>query len=115
MRKKKQKPIRGQDGLLTASPFLLPSFIGLAVFSLLPIVISFFLSLTDWNGLDRIAEAGFFAEHFLKDLRIALDEAKRMYLELPATEEAARLYEILVDEKQLGNDGTQALIKLWWN
>ena len=65
MRKKKQKPIRGQDGLLTASPFLLPSFIGLAVFSLLPIVISFSLSLTDWNGLDRIAEAGFFAEHFV--------------------------------------------------
>ena len=58
---------------------------------------------------------GFFAKHFLKDLRIALDEAKRMHLELPATKEAARLYEILVDEKQLGNDGTQALIKLWWH
>lgn len=58
---------------------------------------------------------GFFAKHFLKDLRIALDEAARMKLQLPATKEAARLYEILVDEKQLGNDGTQALIKLWWN
>lgn len=58
---------------------------------------------------------GFFAKHFLKDLRIALDEAARMKLELPATKEAARLYEILVDEKQLGNDGTQALIKLWWD
>lgn len=38
-----------------------------------------------------------------------------MKLELPATKEAARLYEILVDKKQLGNDGTQALIKLWWD
>lgn len=58
---------------------------------------------------------GFFAKHFLKDLWIALDEAKNMNLNLPATKEAKHLYEILVDEKGLGNDGTQALIKLWWN
>ncbi|ANK60403.1 NAD(P)-dependent oxidoreductase [Loigolactobacillus backii] len=57
---------------------------------------------------------GFFAKHFLKDLRIALDEAKKMKLDLPATKTAAQLYEQLVDQKQLGNDGTQALIKLWW-
>lgn len=57
---------------------------------------------------------GFFAKHFLKDLRIALEEAKKMNLDLPATKEAKRLYEILVDDKKLGNDGTQALIKLWW-
>lgn len=58
---------------------------------------------------------GFFAKHFLKDLRIALEEADKMKLDLPATKEAKRLYEILVDKKDLGNDGTQALIKLWWN
>ena len=58
---------------------------------------------------------GFFAKHFLKDLRIALDEADRMDLKLPATAEAKRLYEVLVDQKKLGNDGTQALVKLWWN
>ena len=57
---------------------------------------------------------GFFAKHFLKDLRIALEEAEKMNLDLPATREAKHLYEILVDEKGLGNDGTQALIKLWW-
>ena len=57
---------------------------------------------------------GFFAKHFLKDLRIALEEADKMNLNLPATKEAKRLYEILVDKKDLGNDGTQALIKLWW-
>ena len=65
MRRKKGKPIRGQDGLLTASPFLLPSIIGLVVFSLLPIVVSFLMSLTDWNGLDRITDPGFFSEHFI--------------------------------------------------
>lgn len=58
---------------------------------------------------------GFFAKHFLKDLRIAIDEAEKMELNLPATQQAKRLYEQLVDERQLGNDGTQALVKLWWN
>lgn len=57
---------------------------------------------------------GFFAKHFLKDLRIALDSAKAMNLDLPATQEAAKLYQILVEDQNLGNDGTQALIKLWW-
>lgn len=57
---------------------------------------------------------GFFAKHFLKDLRIALEEAERMQLDLPATTAAKKLYEQLVDEKKLGNDGTQALVKLWW-
>ncbi|MGN1284801.1 MAG: NAD(P)-dependent oxidoreductase, partial [Candidatus Limosilactobacillus intestinavium] len=58
---------------------------------------------------------GFFAKHFLKDLRIALEEADKMHLNLPATKQAKKLYEELVDEKKLGNDGTQALIKLWWS
>lgn len=57
---------------------------------------------------------GFFAKHFLKDLRIALDEAEEMHLDLPATKLAKELYEKLVDKEKLGNDGTQALIKLWW-
>ncbi len=56
---------------------------------------------------------GFFAKHFLKDLTIALDEAKKMGLELPATQVARDLYGQLVDEGY-GMDGTQALIKLWW-
>ena len=58
---------------------------------------------------------GFFAKHFLKDLRIALDEADRLAISLPATEQAKKLYETLVDENGLGDDGTQALVKLWWN
>lgn len=58
---------------------------------------------------------GFFTKHFLKDLRIAVDEAEAMHLNLPGTALAKQLYTTLVDEKKLGNDGTQALIKLWWN
>lgn len=57
---------------------------------------------------------GFYSKHFLKDLRIALDESEKMNLKLPATKQAKELYETLVDDKNLGNDGTQALIKLWW-
>lgn len=47
-RKKKQK------ALIQSIPFMLPSFLGMIVFSLLPIIISVFISLTDWNGLDKL-------------------------------------------------------------
>ncbi len=53
------------SGLLTASPFLLPSLIGLLIFSMLPLIISGFISLTDWNGLDQLTAPGFFKEHFI--------------------------------------------------
>ena len=57
---------------------------------------------------------GFFVKHFVKDLKIVLDEAAKMNLDLPATKHAYDLYEMLQD-KGHGDDGTQALIKLWWN
>lgn len=53
---------------------------------------------------------GFFARHFLKDLRIALSEADAMGLDLVATAQAKRLYEVMVDVKGLGDQGTQGLI-----
>ncbi|MCI3860865.1 NAD(P)-dependent oxidoreductase [Lactococcus garvieae] len=57
--------------------------------------------------------AGFFVKHFIKDLGIALAEAEKMGLELPATAGAKKLYDRLAEEGY-ENDGTQALIKLWW-
>lgn len=66
---KKRKEIRGRrlgcDGLLTASPFLIPSLIGLAVFYFTPMVISVLISLTDWNGLDRLLAPGFLSDHYI--------------------------------------------------
>lgn len=56
---------------------------------------------------------GFFARHFLKDLRIALEEADKMGLDLKATAEAKRLYEVMVDVKGLGSQGTQGLINIY--
>ena len=58
--------------------------------------------------------AGFFVKHFIKDLKIALDEAQKMSLDLPATNLACQLYERLAAAGH-DNDGTQALIKLWWD
>lgn|SRR5699024_5506018 len=57
---------------------------------------------------------GFFVKHFVKDLKIALDEAKKMNLELPATTQAYKLYENL-ENAGYGDEGTQSLIKLWWD
>ena len=57
---------------------------------------------------------GFFVKHFLKDLKIVLEEAEEMNLNLPSTKQAYELYEKLQNEGY-GDDGTQALIKLWWN
>jgi len=56
---------------------------------------------------------GFFSRHFLKDLRIALSEADSMGLNLVATAQAKRLYEVMVDVKGLGDQGTQGLINIY--
>ncbi|NJP40478.1 NAD(P)-dependent oxidoreductase [Oscillospiraceae bacterium HV4-5-C5C] len=57
-------------------------------------------------------EPGFFIKHFVKDLKIALDEARRMKLELPGLQLALRLYQQL-EQEGLGQKGTQALY-LWY-
>jgi len=57
----------------------------------------------------RDFEPGFFIEHFLKDLGIALHEAERMGLALPGLEMAKKLYED-ASAKGLGRKGTQALL-----
>ena len=43
-----------RGGFRRAWPFLLPSMAGFVLFSLWPVIISFLLSLTGWNGLSRI-------------------------------------------------------------
>ncbi|GEQ33113.1 NAD(P)-dependent oxidoreductase [Marinilactibacillus psychrotolerans] len=57
--------------------------------------------------------AGFFVKHFIKDLGIALNEAEKLGVNLPSTLNAKKLYDQLEDAGN-GDDGTQALIKLWW-
>ena len=57
-------------------------------------------------------EPGFFVKHFIKDMRIALESASEMELDLPGLALAEQLYSRLAD---IGyeNAGTQALYKLY--
>jgi 3-hydroxyisobutyrate dehydrogenase len=55
---------------------------------------------------------GFFVKHFVKDLRIAIDESRALGLSLPALELAERLYSRLLDGDG-AELGTQALWLLY--
>lgn len=57
-------------------------------------------------------EPGFYIKHFIKDMKIALDEAKRMDMEVPGLSLALSLYEQLAGKGE-ENSGTQALYKYW--
>ena len=52
---------------------------------------------------------GFFVEHFIKDMGIALDESRRMGLALPGLALAEQLY-VALQATGHGRDGTQALV-----
>ena len=56
-------------GLKDAIPFLLPSFVGFLVFTILPMVTLLFVSVTDWDGLRELTlfadPAGFMQEFFV--------------------------------------------------
>ncbi|PWR33316.1 NAD(P)-dependent oxidoreductase [Listeria monocytogenes] len=55
---------------------------------------------------------GFFIKHFIKDMGIAISEAKQMGLELPGQTLAEKMYQTLA-EQGLSEEGTQALIKYY--
>ena len=55
-------------------------------------------------------DPGFLVEHFIKDMGIALEEARRMQLSLPGLALANQLYIALQAQGQ-GRDGTHALIQ----
>jgi 3-hydroxyisobutyrate dehydrogenase len=59
--------------------------------------------------IDRNFEPGFFVEHFIKDMGIALDEAKQMGLVLPGLALANQLY-LAVKAQGYGRKGTHALM-----
>jgi 3-hydroxyisobutyrate dehydrogenase len=59
--------------------------------------------------MDRNFEPGFFVEHFIKDMGIALEEARRMNLALPGLALANQLY-LAVKAQGYGKKGTHALM-----
>jgi 3-hydroxyisobutyrate dehydrogenase len=58
--------------------------------------------------IDNRFEPGFFVEHFVKDMGIALDEARRMGLALPGLALVNQLY-LALKAQGHGRDGTHAL------
>ena len=59
--------------------------------------------------IDRNFEPGFFVEHFIKDMGIALEESKRMGLVMPGLALANQLY-LAVQAQGWGRKGTHALM-----
>ncbi len=59
--------------------------------------------------LDRNFDPGFFVDHFIKDMGIALEEAQRMNLQLPGLSLVRQLY-LAVQAHGYGRMGTQALL-----
>ncbi len=57
----------------------------------------------------RDFKPGFYVEHFIKDMKIALDESKKMGIKLHGLELAYKLYDYL-ERLGHGKSGTQALI-----
>ncbi len=57
-------------------------------------------------------EPGFYIKHFIKDMKIAIDEADRMGLDLPGVKLSKDLYNHLL-ERGYGDNGTQALVKYY--
>lgn len=56
---------------------------------------------------------GFYTHHFIKDMRLALEECEKMNIKLPGLETAYELYNELEEEVRNTN-GTQAISK-WYN
>ncbi|MEK4128837.1 NAD(P)-dependent oxidoreductase [Solibacillus sp. FSL W8-0474] len=57
-------------------------------------------------------EPGFYIKHIIKDMKIALDEAERMNLQLPGLALAKSMYDQLLEEGY-GDNGTQALVEFY--
>lgn len=55
---------------------------------------------------------GFYIKHFVKDMKIALDESKKMGISLPGLALAYEMYEKLIEEGY-GEYGTQSLLKAY--
>jgi 3-hydroxyisobutyrate dehydrogenase len=59
-------------------------------------------------------EPGFYIKHFIKDMKIALEEAENMNMDVPGLTLAKSLYDQLAEQGE-ENSGTHALYKYWKN
>ena len=57
-------------------------------------------------------DPGFFVKHYIKDMNIALEEASHVNLTMPVLNEVHDMY-LALDDRGMGDLGTQALIKYY--
>ncbi|WP_173918711.1 NAD(P)-dependent oxidoreductase [Halobacillus sp. Marseille-Q1614] len=62
--------------------------------------------------IKRDFSPGFFIKHFIKDMKIALDSAEKLDLDLPGLKLAKNMYEQIAEGGE-NNSGTQALYKYY--
>lgn len=62
--------------------------------------------------LDGDFEPGFYIKHFVKDMKIAIEESESMEVRTPSLKLSKSLYDTLIDQGS-GDLGTQALFKLY--
>lgn len=62
--------------------------------------------------LQNDLEPGFYIKHFIKDMKIALDEAEKMNMKLQGLQLVKEMYDTLLKEGY-GDKGTQALVKYY--
>jgi 3-hydroxyisobutyrate dehydrogenase len=62
--------------------------------------------------LNNNFEPGFYIKHFIKDMKIAIEEAELIGMEAPGLALAKSLYDQLAEQGE-ENSGTQALYKYW--
>lgn len=70
-------PQRRKRGLRDAIPFLIPSFVGFVVFTILPMVALLFVSMTDWDGLSELTLFSHPAE-FMQEFFVGLENYKEI-------------------------------------
>jgi len=59
--------------------------------------------------LKRDFDPGFYVEHFVKDLGIALSECKSMELQLPGMTQSAKFFDTYIEQGG-SRDGTQGFL-----
>lgn len=67
-----------KGGWRQALPFLLPGLIGFCVFTIVPIIIQMFVSVTDWDGLSKLTLFSDFSG-FMDNFYVGLDNYKEIF------------------------------------
>lgn len=77
------------SGFRVALPFLLPSLVGFLVFSILPIIATLLISVTNWDGLSELTLTSDF-QGFMKQFFVGFQNYKELF-------SSSELYQVLLN------------------